>query len=166
MAKTPTQLTMEAKWDDTIKKIKTKTTMVFGTRKFTMKNNLNFLYFHRATSFRDGAPHTHALQDGGIVSMNGNEVDRYFEKVEAEFSSDRKRKCYNCQKEISYSDFYISNQWKMNKEQLRLIWESPYIELYCCKCYRKKDLFEKLEKKRERLLNKAYRINEKFGFLE
>lgn len=81
-----------------------------------------------------------------------------------------KRKCLNCQTEIGFGDFRVRNQKEIPKEDLEKIWKSPYVQLYCCSCFRKQErenkLFDKLVKKRERLLNKAYRINEKFGFLE
>lgn len=81
------------------------------------------------------------------------------------------RKCFNskCQKKIGYGEFRMRNALKLSKEALENIWNSPYVQLYCCSCFRKKrrdkESFNKLAKKRERLLNKAYKINEKFGFL-
>ena len=76
-----------------------------------------------------------------------------------------RRKCFHCQKQIGYGDFWSRNHGKMSDETLENIWKSPYVQLYCCTCFSKKGLFEKLAKKNERLLNKAYKLNEKFGFL-
>ena len=74
-----------------------------------------------------------------------------------------KRECFNCHREIGFTGFYIRNK-DMTKEQLEKIWESPYIELYCCSCFRKEENKEESLKKREKLLNKAERICEKFGY--
>jgi len=99
------------------------------------------------------------------IELEQHNIDRYFEKVEDEFSSDIKRKCYNCQKEIDYGDFCRTNRTTTPGEVLENVWKSPYVELYCCTCFRKGVYLDKMIKKRERLLNKAYRLNEKFGFL-
>jgi len=46
-----------------------------------------------------------------------------------------KRKCFKCQTEIYYSEFYSNNISKIPIQQLEKIWNSPYIQLYCCRCY-------------------------------
>lgn len=73
------------------------------------------------------------------------------------------RKCFKCQMIIGFTGFYIRNK-DMTKEQLEKIWDSPYVQLFCCSCFRKEENKEESLKKREKLLNKAERICEKFGY--
>ena len=224
----PTQLTLEAKWDEVMKKIKVKSIMELGGKKFKIKNQ-NFIYFHIESTF-DNAPvkHSIGIDRGGIVKpgtmIPGDPIDEKesitllhepfipedqmygeggFVLKEISESLPRRhdhevpmisigfdpamtipepppeaiswnegmegRKCLNCQKEIGFGDYCIRNESKISKENLVKIWESPYVQLYCCSCFRKQEqdskLFERLAKKRERLINKAYRLCEKFGFL-
>lgn len=154
----------------------------------------NFLYFLSESGFsncstNEETPINHALVEGGIVNTPAfnwgesmDEIEAIFPLPEGRFASmdgDEieldcakgklalpPRKCYNCQKEIGYGDFWITNHNIMSNEILEKMWKSPYVELFCCTCFRKGVYLDKIIKKRERLLNKAYRINEKFGFLE
>ncbi|KKK98581.1 hypothetical protein LCGC14_2641340 [marine sediment metagenome] len=115
------------------------------------------------------------LQEGGIVSkLMADLLSRIHAPEEPIIplphnEGMEQRKCFNCQKEIGYWEYILRNYEEMSEEVLENIWKSPYVQLYCCSCFRKKNKepnsFDKLVKKRERLLNKAYRINEKFGFL-
>ena len=115
------------------------------------------------------------LQEGGIVSKLMVDLLSRIHAPEEPIiplphnEGMEQRKCFNCQKEIGYWEYILRNYEEMSEEVLENIWKSPYVQLYCCSCFRKKNKepnsFDKLVKKRERLLNKAYRINEKFGFL-
>jgi len=57
-----------------------------------------------------------------------------------------KQKCFKCQTEIYYTEFYSNNISKIPIQQLEKIWNSPYIRLYCCRCFNKKQLGYYLKK--------------------
>ena len=46
------------------------------------------------------------------------------------------RKCWNCQKTLYFGEF-ISSNLIITKERLAELWESSYLEFYCCSCYNK-----------------------------
>lgn len=46
----------------------------------------------------------------------------------------RKRKCFRCEKELDFES-YIKNFDIKNIDYFTLIWNSKYIEFYCCHCY-------------------------------
>ncbi|MBY8989240.1 MAG: hypothetical protein KGD58_00670 [Candidatus Lokiarchaeota archaeon] len=46
----------------------------------------------------------------------------------------RERECFKCGKILDFESF-IKNINPNEKEDLTSIWESDYIEFYCCKCY-------------------------------
>lgn len=53
------------------------------------------------------------------------------------FSEDtiyRKRRCYQCNKEIGFAEFLLRNR-TLSKKRLSKLWESDIIELFCCLCY-------------------------------
>lgn len=49
----------------------------------------------------------------------------------------KKRKCWVCHKTIYYDEFLASNNYLKNK-RLRDLWNSKYLEFYCCSCYKEK----------------------------
>lgn len=75
------------------------------------------------------------------------------------------RKCFNleCSTGLSFSNFCITNK-DLSLTQKEKIWESPHVGLYCCKCFKEKEKWEALKKKHKKLLNKADRICDKFGY--
>ncbi|MHA1986357.1 MAG: hypothetical protein ACW98D_06955 [Promethearchaeota archaeon] len=46
----------------------------------------------------------------------------------------REHKCFRCGKILDF-DSYIKNFSQKEKEELTHIWNSDYIEFYCCNCY-------------------------------
>ena len=46
----------------------------------------------------------------------------------------RKRQCFRCGKILDFESF-IKNGSLNIKEELTHIWESNYIEFFCCRCY-------------------------------
>ena len=47
----------------------------------------------------------------------------------------RGRYCYRCGKQLNFDDFLKNNNTAKTPEELKRIWNSNYIELYCCHCY-------------------------------
>ncbi|MHA1756788.1 MAG: Rab family GTPase [Promethearchaeota archaeon] len=47
------------------------------------------------------------------------------------------RKCFKCNRPLYYYEFYSANISKFPEDTLIKIWMSPYIQLYCCYCYKK-----------------------------
>jgi len=45
------------------------------------------------------------------------------------------RICYFCKKSIGFLDFKQHNCRNFTYEELEKIWNSPYVQLYCCFCY-------------------------------
>ncbi len=52
-----------------------------------------------------------------------------------EFST---KKCWNCKRILHFCEFSSSNSG-LNRERLINLWESPYIQLYCCSCYKERN---------------------------
>ncbi|MFX1426481.1 MAG: hypothetical protein ACFFBE_08510 [Promethearchaeota archaeon] len=46
----------------------------------------------------------------------------------------KERECFKCGKLLDF-DSYIKNINPKDRENLTEIWESNYIEFYCCHCY-------------------------------
>ena len=46
----------------------------------------------------------------------------------------RERKCFRCGKHLDFKN-YIKNISSKTKEHLTKLWNSPYIEFFCCHCY-------------------------------
>lgn len=46
----------------------------------------------------------------------------------------RNRRCFRCGKELDFENF-IKNSAPKTIEHFTNIWNSEYIELYCCHCY-------------------------------
>jgi len=46
----------------------------------------------------------------------------------------RVRKCFRCGKDLDYES-YIKNSSPKDINHLTNVWNSDYIELYCCHCY-------------------------------
>lgn len=68
--------------------------------------------------------------------------------------------CYKCGKKLFLNN--LRDHTKLSIKKLIKMWESPYIEFYCCTCFEKQD---KKEKKDTRLIAKAKRISAKFGYI-
>ncbi len=49
----------------------------------------------------------------------------------------KKRICFRCGQEISFSNFKCHKPKSFSVLQMRDIWDSPYIQLFCCKCFGK-----------------------------
>ncbi|MGQ4873916.1 MAG: Rab family GTPase [Promethearchaeia archaeon] len=47
------------------------------------------------------------------------------------------RKCFRCNRTLYYYEFYSTNISKFPENTLIKIWMSPYVQLYCCNCYKK-----------------------------
>lgn len=47
----------------------------------------------------------------------------------------RTRKCYKCNKYLDFDDFFHTNIQIYEKNELYRLWQSNYLELYCCQCY-------------------------------
>lgn len=82
-------------------------------------------------------------------------ISEFFIKTEdvydflASLTSDavlEKRKCFKCQIEMCYGDYYEHNISTTPMRQLEKIWKSPHIQLYCCRCYKRKRLFKKIKR--------------------
>lgn len=117
-----------------------------------------------------GSP-THNEDPSTSVHYDGNDIEADIVDIKVEIPGSkitllRMRECFNpkCKRILDFFDFEVMNDEKYPLKQLKKIWNSPHIELYCCTCYKKQGLFEKQAKKEERLLKKAERIMEKFGF--
>lgn len=46
----------------------------------------------------------------------------------------RERECFRCGKALDFESF-IKNINPNEKKEVTNIWESEYIEFYCCRCY-------------------------------
>jgi hypothetical protein len=46
----------------------------------------------------------------------------------------KERQCFRCGKVLDFES-YIKNIKQTQKEDLTLLWESEYIEFFCCHCY-------------------------------
>ena len=46
----------------------------------------------------------------------------------------KERQCFRCGKKLDFES-YIKNIGQNEKEDLTDIWDSNYIEFYCCRCY-------------------------------
>lgn len=46
------------------------------------------------------------------------------------------RKCFACGKSLFYHEFSDSNRKTYDEERLLELWESPYLQFYCCSCYK------------------------------
>ena len=46
----------------------------------------------------------------------------------------RERKCFRCGKTLDFES-YIKNIGPHEKEDLTKLWNSDYIEFFCCHCY-------------------------------
>lgn len=47
----------------------------------------------------------------------------------------RVRRCWKCNRILYFSEFSTSNHYT-SRERLMKLWESEYLEFYCCKCYK------------------------------
>ena len=177
------------KWEISIDRGKMEETLktspgVVISRKAHPKDFFNFIVNQVSNEIPN---RIHALVEGSFVGANDGEIEldcarnpleggivrtmpfHYGENHRVLDSNHPLRKCFGCQTKIGFGDFRRRNCHTIRQKDLEKIWDSPYIQLYCCTCFKKKEKdkvsFDKFIKKRERLLNKAYRINEKFGFL-
>jgi hypothetical protein len=46
------------------------------------------------------------------------------------------RKCYKCGRTLLFHEFYDSNNKNFSEDRLFKLWESPYLQFYCCTCYK------------------------------
>jgi small GTP-binding protein len=46
------------------------------------------------------------------------------------------RKCWKCGRDLFFHEFCDSNNKLYNEERLLELWESPYLQFYCCACYK------------------------------
>lgn len=46
----------------------------------------------------------------------------------------RERNCFRCGKKLIFEDF-LKNKGVSEEEEFIKIWNSKYIELFCCRCY-------------------------------
>ena len=46
----------------------------------------------------------------------------------------RERRCFRCSKHLDFKN-YIKNTSSKTKEHLTELWNSDYIEFFCCHCY-------------------------------
>lgn len=46
----------------------------------------------------------------------------------------REKKCFRCGKHLDFEN-YIKNTSSKTKEHLTELWNSDYIEFFCCHCY-------------------------------
>lgn len=81
------------------------------------------------------------------------------------------RKCYKCRDIIHKGEFELINAfyYNTNSEYIEKIWNSEYIELYCCACFTNKIKQIKKEtlrkEKEERLIRQAQNRAKKYGFI-
>jgi hypothetical protein len=45
------------------------------------------------------------------------------------------RKCFKCKSKLHVSAAWQSKIYRMTLEQFYKIWQSEYVQFYCCKCY-------------------------------
>lgn len=65
------------------------------------------------------------------------EIQNRMEKPVPDPSQKILRKCWNCGRTLFFSEFSSTNS-SISKERLIKLWESEYIELFCCSCYERK----------------------------
>jgi len=71
-------------------------------------------------------------------------------------------KCFDCKQQIHFAHAWgKAREQNISKKQFVNMWKSEVVEFYCCYCFNK---IEKIEKKNTRLLAKAKRICDKFGY--
>jgi Ras-related protein Rab-7A len=46
------------------------------------------------------------------------------------------RKCYKCNRSLFFHEFSDSNNKLYSEQRLLELWESPYLQFYCCNCYK------------------------------
>jgi len=57
-----------------------------------------------------------------------------------------KRKCFKCKKEMNYIHYHSNNISEMTTHQLVKIWRSHHVQLFCCKCVPKNNLWKNIKK--------------------
>ncbi len=68
----------------------------------------------------------------------------------------KKKKCWSCGTILCFKDFCLTNQ-KISQENAVKLWDSPYVELYCCNCFKR--VKRKLqEEKKKKILNRYREI--------
>ena len=72
--------------------------------------------------------------------------------------------CFECGKKLYFNELLVRNRKLYTREQLEKLWKCKHVYFYCCSCFRKKEIEEKQAAKNKRLIKKAKRICEKFGF--
>ncbi|MHA2037709.1 MAG: hypothetical protein ACW972_11645 [Promethearchaeota archaeon] len=53
----------------------------------------------------------------------------------------RERQCFRCGKILDF-DSFIKNVGSNEKEELTYLWQSDYIEFFCCRCFSFKIKFQ------------------------
>ena len=79
------------------------------------------------------------------VFIKPEEIDDFLASLTSDAVLER-RKCFKCQIEMYYVDYFRSNISTTPMRQLEEIWKSPHIQLYCCNCYKRKRLFKKIKR--------------------
>lgn len=59
----------------------------------------------------------------------------HFKPATPEYKVIRERACFRCGKPLIFEDYIKNNTSIKTEEQLTKIWNSKYIEFYCCHCY-------------------------------
>lgn len=79
------------------------------------------------------------------VFIKPEEIDDFLASLTSDAVLER-RKCFKCQIEMHYVDYVRNNISTISMRQLEKIWKSPHIQLYCCRCYKRKRLFKKIKR--------------------
>ncbi len=102
-----------------------------------------------------------ALLDDGLIPIPEDYVPRDQIYGSHDHHPTLIRSCYKCNDSIFFGGFLAVNSFSY--EQSKKIWKSPHVKLLCCTCFRNKDKFENVIKKKARLIAKAERLWFKFG---
>jgi len=76
------------------------------------------------------------------IFFKSEEIDDFLETIMSGVFLE-KRECFKCKKEMNFNHYYKNSISEMSIQQLEKIWKSSHIQLFCCRCYKKKLLFKK-----------------------
>ena len=116
----------------------------------TVSNSFNeILLKDKDFLFKDLQDSYYFFEDLDIKDDDFLEQDDIFEgfdiNVDVSFEQDDKfgipkKNCYSCKRVITLNDIKIANL-SIAEEHLRRLFESPYVEFYCCDCFEMKSPF-------------------------
>ncbi len=69
----------------------------------------------------------------------------------------KKKLCWACKSELVFSEICESNL-NFTEEAIRILWQNPFIEFYCCKCFNDEKRLIEIKKQQKKIKNKLENI--------